>query len=75
VRYTGSKTISFTSSFEIKYSKFTGQVNEADFGRTNCQNIAGLEIMADQRSMIDRKLFLIGEEATLPFILIGRKYI
>jgi hypothetical protein len=36
---------------------------------------AGLEIMADQRSMIGRKLFLIGEEATLPFILIGKKYI
>ena len=30
---------------------------------------------ADQRSMIGRKLFLIGEEATLPFILIGKKYI
>jgi hypothetical protein len=25
--------------------------------------------------MIARKLFLIGEEATLPFILIGKKYI
>ena len=36
---------------------------------------AGLEITADQRSMIGRKLFLIGEEATLPFILIGKKYI
>jgi hypothetical protein len=36
---------------------------------------AGLEITADQRSMIARKLFLIGEEATLPFILIGKKYI
>jgi hypothetical protein len=35
----------------------------------------GLEITADQRSMIGRKLFLIGEEATLPFILIGKKYI
>jgi hypothetical protein len=33
---------------------------------------AGLEITADQRSMIGRKLFLIGEEAGLPFILIGR---
>ena len=32
----------------------------------------GLEITADQRSMIGRKLFLIGEEAGLPFILIGR---
>jgi hypothetical protein len=37
--------------------------------------VAGLEITADQRSMIGRKLFLIGEEATLPFILIGKKYI
>jgi hypothetical protein len=36
---------------------------------------AGLEITADQRSMIGRKLFLIGEEARLPFILIGEKYI
>jgi hypothetical protein len=36
---------------------------------------SGLEITADQRSMIGRKLFLIGEEATLPFILIGKKYI
>jgi hypothetical protein len=34
--------------------------------------MAGLEITADQRSMIGRKLFLIGEEAGLPFILIGR---
>jgi hypothetical protein len=34
-----------------------------------------LEITADQRSMIGRKLFLIGEEETLLFILIGRKYI
>jgi hypothetical protein len=33
---------------------------------------AGLEITADQRSMIGWKLFLIGEEARLPFILIGR---
>ena len=33
---------------------------------------SGLEITADQRSMIGRKLFLIGEEAGLPFILIGR---
>jgi hypothetical protein len=38
-------------------------------------SVAGLEITADQRSMIGRKLFLIGEEATLPFILIGKKYI
>ena len=37
--------------------------------------MTGLEITADQRSMIGRKLFLIGEEATLPFILIGKKYI
>jgi hypothetical protein len=37
--------------------------------------LTGLEITADQRSMIGRKLFLIGEEATLPFILIGKKYI
>jgi hypothetical protein len=36
---------------------------------------SGLEITADQRSMIGRKLILIGEEATLPFILIGKKYI
>jgi hypothetical protein len=36
---------------------------------------AGLEITVDQRSMIGRKLFLIGEEATLLFILIGKKYI
>jgi hypothetical protein len=36
---------------------------------------SGLEITADQRSMIGRKLFLIGEEATLPFILIGKNYI
>jgi hypothetical protein len=36
---------------------------------------SGLEITADQRSMIGRKLFLTGEEATLPFILISKKYI
>jgi hypothetical protein len=33
---------------------------------------SGREITADQRSMIGRKLFLIGEEARLPFILLGR---
>jgi hypothetical protein len=38
-------------------------------------SLAGLEITADQRSMIGRKLFLIGEKARLPFILIGKKYI
>jgi hypothetical protein len=38
-------------------------------------SLAGLEITADQRSMIGRKLFLIGEEGTMPFILIGKKYI
>jgi hypothetical protein len=43
--------------------------------RLSENGIAGLEITADQRSMIGRKLFLIGEEATLPFILIGKKYI
>jgi hypothetical protein len=46
--------------------------------KTPCRPIPfspGLEITADQRSMIGRKLFLIGEEATLPFILIGKKYI
>jgi hypothetical protein len=37
----------------------------------------GLEITADQRPMIGRKLFLISEveEARLPFTLIGKKYI
>ena len=35
----------------------------------------GLEITADQRSMSGRKLFLIGEETTLPFILIGKQYV
>ena len=36
---------------------------------------AGLEITADHRSMIGRKLLLIGKEGKLPFILIGKKYI
>jgi hypothetical protein len=39
------------------------------------EKIPGLEITADQRSMIGRKLFLIGEKVRLPFILIGKKYI
>ena len=37
--------------------------------------LSGLEITADHRSMIGRKLLLIGKEGKLPFILIGKKYI
>jgi hypothetical protein len=44
-------------------------------GMRMLNTLPGLEITADQRSMIGRKLFLIGEEARLPFILIGEKYI
>ena len=64
MRYTGSKTISFTSSSSCKtISNFQGQ---AVFGRTNCQDI----VTEDNELLLQLMAIRLYYKTIIPFALV-----